>query len=65
MNDSPLSAVHGGPLRMVVPGYIAARSVKWLGEVRVQAEPSDNYYRRRCYRLHQVGPGEPSSERSR
>ena len=61
MNDGPLPAVHGGPLRMVVPGYIAARSVKWLGEVRVQAEPSDNYYQQRSYRLHQVGPGEPTS----
>ena len=61
MNDSPLPAVHGGPLRLVVPGYIAARSVKWLGEVRVQAEPSDNYYQQRSYRLHQVGPGEPTA----
>jgi|SRR5688572_19289908 len=61
MNDSALPAVHGGPLRMVVPGYIAARSVKWLEEVRVQSEPSDNYYQQRSYRLHLVGPGEPSA----
>jgi sulfite oxidase len=61
MNDSPLAAVHGGPLRLVVPGYIAARSVKWLGAVRVQAEPSANYYQQRSYRLHRVGPGEPSA----
>ena len=61
MNDSPLPAVHGGPLRLVVPGYIAARSVKWLGEVRIQTDPSDNYYQQRSYRLHQVGPGEPSA----
>jgi sulfite oxidase len=62
MNDSQLPALHGGPLRLVVPGYVAARSVKWLGEVRVQAEPSDNYYQQRSYRLHQVGPGEPSAD---
>jgi sulfite oxidase len=61
MNGSPLPGVHGGPLRLVVPGYIAARSVKWLGEVRVQAEPSANYYQQRSYRLHQVGPGVPSA----
>ncbi|HVS03036.1 MAG TPA: sulfite oxidase [Thermoanaerobaculia bacterium] len=51
MNGEPLPAEHGHPLRVVVPGYVAARSVKWLCRVRVQLEPSDNYYQQRSYRL--------------
>lgn len=51
MNDEPLPAVHGGPLRLVVPGYIGARSVKWLQRITVQYEPSDNYFQATAYRL--------------
>jgi len=50
MNGAPLPPAHGFPLRVVVPGFIGARSVKWLGGITLQAEPSDNYYRARAYR---------------
>lgn len=51
MNDMPLPPVHGFPLRMVVPGYIGARSVKWLREIRVRSGPSENYFQAKAYRL--------------
>lgn len=51
MNGEPLPSVHGAPLRLVVPGYIGARSVKWLGEIVVQSGPSDNYFQSVAYRL--------------
>lgn len=51
MNDEPLPRVHGGPVRVVVPGYIGARSVKWVQRVTVQAEPSENYFQAVAYRL--------------
>ncbi|HEV2458130.1 MAG TPA: molybdopterin-dependent oxidoreductase [Ktedonobacterales bacterium] len=51
MNGAPLASIHGYPLRVVVPGYIGARSVKWLAEVRAQAEPSANYYQAHAYKL--------------
>jgi sulfite oxidase len=51
MNGAPLTPLHGAPLRLVVPGYIGARSVKWLGEISVQDAPSDNYFQAVAYRL--------------
>ena len=51
MNGAPLTPDHGAPLRVVVPGYIGARSVKWLTGVRALAEPSQGYYQAVAYRL--------------
>jgi sulfite oxidase len=51
MNGEPLTPKHGAPLRVVAPGYIGARSVKWLSSIELQAEPSSNYYQARAYKL--------------
>lgn len=51
MNGAPLTQLHGYPLRSIVPGYIGARSVKWLGQISIQMQPSDNYYQQVAYRL--------------
>ncbi|MEO8275901.1 MAG: sulfite oxidase [Thermoanaerobaculia bacterium] len=58
MNGEPLPPVHGYPLRVVVPGWIGARSVKWLHKIKLQAGPSDNYFQSVAYRLFpaSVGP---------
>lgn len=51
MNGETLPPTHGFPLRAVVPGYIGARSVKWLSDITLQTVPSDNYYQARSYKL--------------
>jgi DMSO/TMAO reductase YedYZ molybdopterin-dependent catalytic subunit len=35
INGEPLSPYRGGPVRLVVPGWYATNSVKWLRELRV------------------------------
>ncbi len=51
MNEAPLTVDHGYPLRSVVPGYIGARSVKWLGKITVSNRPSPNHYVADAYKL--------------
>jgi sulfite oxidase len=51
MNGEPLPRVHGGPLRVVVPGYIGARSVKWLEQIEVRLTPWPGYFQHVAYRL--------------
>jgi sulfite oxidase len=51
MNGRALPAVHGAPVRVVVPGYIGARSVKWLDRVTASLHPSKNYFQETAYRL--------------
>jgi sulfite oxidase len=51
MNGAALTPAHGYPLRVLAPGYIGARSVKWLASITVQPEPSDNYFQAQAYRL--------------
>src|SRR4051794_19620284 len=58
MNGEPLAPVHGAPLRVVVPGYIGARSVKWLERLELRTEPSHGYYQATAYRLHDMPLGE-------
>ena len=62
MNGAPLEPVHGAPLRSVVPGYIGARSVKWISRITVRTEPSDNYFQRRAYRLLPPGAAPGAEE---
>src|SRR3954468_19937516 len=51
MNGEPLAPVHGGPVRVVVPGYIGARSVKWLERIELRSRPWHGYFQEVVYRL--------------
>ncbi|GJJ68903.1 sulfite oxidase [Entomortierella parvispora] len=51
MNGKPLTRDHGFPLRAIVPGYIGARSVKFLQKIIVQPEESLAFYQRRDYKI--------------
>jgi sulfite oxidase len=51
LNGTPLPPAHGFPLRAVVPGWIGARSVKWLARITLKREPSSNYFQSKAYRV--------------
>jgi sulfite oxidase len=61
MNGAPLPRIHGAPVRVVVPGYIGARSVKWLQRITLRTAPSESYFQAEDYRLlppdAEPGPG--------
>ncbi|KAF5560578.1 nitrate reductase [Fusarium napiforme] len=44
MNGKTLHPDHGKPVRIVIPGQIGGRSIKWLKKITVTQEPSDNWY---------------------
>jgi sulfite oxidase len=51
MNDKPLPANHGAPVRVVTPGIAGARSVKWLDSITVQMQESHSYYQQHDYKI--------------
>ena len=51
MNGQPLPPAHGAPVRTVVPGYIGARSVKWLDRIELRRDPWEGWFQHVVYRL--------------
>jgi DMSO/TMAO reductase YedYZ molybdopterin-dependent catalytic subunit len=49
LNDEPLPAAHGGPVRLVVPGYYGTNSTKWLTELRLSGHRSAGAFTTRYY----------------
>ena len=49
MNGEPLPKIHGFPLRLVVTGYIGARSCKWVYRINALTEPSMGPVQRQEY----------------
>ncbi|SPO06154.1 related to nitrate reductase [Cephalotrichum gorgonifer] len=60
MNGAPLPRDHGFPLRALVPGTVAARSVKWLSKIVLSEEESPAQWQRKDYKC--FGPNEAGKE---
>ena len=43
MNGHPLPQRHGFPVRLIVPGYVGEKSVKWLTKIEVRDEPGKGF----------------------
>lgn len=51
MNGSELNPDHGYPLRAIVPGIVAARSVKYLTEIEICENESGSVWHQNDYRF--------------
>lgn len=59
MNGMPLPVPHGAPIRLVVPGYYAMTSIKWLCQVSYSTVPSDDYFQVQDYLVDYNDPEVP------
>jgi DMSO/TMAO reductase YedYZ molybdopterin-dependent catalytic subunit len=57
MNGSPLSAHHGAPVRLVVPGWYACACIKWVDRIELVGEDAEatSQMREFAERTHQPG----------
>ena len=61
LNGKPIPAVHGGPVRLITPGYYATMNVKWLSRLRLEGQETPNYNQVPRYRTPRepIAPGTP------
>lgn len=67
MNGAPLPLVHGGPVRLLVPGYFGVNNVKWVKRIALTEEESGASIQVSSYRFRDIGesgrPEHPSMYR--
>ncbi|MBB4845072.1 sulfite dehydrogenase [Paucibacter oligotrophus] len=64
MNGQPISLAHGGPLRLIVPGYQGVNQIKYIKRLAFTAQESDAKIMAHGYRISPPGskadPSQPS-----
>ncbi|WP_412759749.1 sulfite oxidase [Methylorubrum subtropicum] len=64
VNGAPIPLAHGGPLRMIVPGYSGVNNIKYVKTVALTEAETDAKIQATSYRMHGVGekaaPSQPS-----
>ncbi len=60
LNGQPLPAVHGGPVRLVTPGFYGTMHLKWLSRLRFEKDETNNHFQIPQYRTpkQRIKPGE-------
>jgi len=60
MNGRPLPLLHGAPLRVITPGWMANSCIKWLTDITLNQDEAQGYYMQTAYRYptRAVTPGE-------
>ncbi|MFZ6749187.1 sulfite oxidase [Undibacterium sp. Ren11W] len=61
MNGAPIPLAHGGPLRLIVPGYAGVNNVKYIKRLAFTQEQTEAAIQKTGYRLSPPGQkGDPS-----
>jgi sulfite dehydrogenase len=61
MNGQPIPLAHGGPLRLIVPGYTGVNNIKYIKELAFTAKETDARIMSHGYRFSPPGAkGDPS-----
>jgi DMSO/TMAO reductase YedYZ molybdopterin-dependent catalytic subunit len=63
MNGEPLPLLHGAPLRVITPGWMADSCIKWLTDITLREDEAPGYYMQTAYRMpvSPVAPGAAAS----
>ncbi len=64
MNGEPLPAVHGGPLRLIVPGWTGNNWLKWVKKIVVARDEAPGFFMQTAYRIAPPA-GTPGSQPAR
>lgn len=51
MNGVDIPLDNGYPLRIIIPGVVGARSVKWLSKIKLSSEESMSFWQRNDYKV--------------
>jgi DMSO/TMAO reductase YedYZ molybdopterin-dependent catalytic subunit len=54
MGGKPLPQLHGGPARIVVPGFVGSASIKWVERITLLPEEFDGFYMKSNYTAPRV-----------
>ncbi|MBE0622701.1 MAG: sulfite oxidase [Burkholderiales bacterium] len=64
LNGRPIPLAHGGPLRMIIPGYYGVNNVKYVKRVAFTVEETNAHIQSAGYRVRPIGekgaPTQPS-----
>jgi DMSO/TMAO reductase YedYZ molybdopterin-dependent catalytic subunit len=59
MNGEPIPTIHGGPVRLIIPGYYGNMNVKWVTDLLLMDQETPSAIMQKTYRmpLRTVEPG--------
>lgn len=55
LNGEPISVAHGGPLRLVVPGYFGCNQIKYVNAIAATTEQTQAKIQKSGYRFRPIG----------